>query len=90
MSQNSSFFKGFEKKAEANSLIGTMPGLQPGLRKFQKGGVINNQKALKPGNSIAPKSDMPELATFQKNDADKNLEAIIPPKPKHSRMFLED
>ena len=67
------FFEGFEKAGEANSLIGTVPNALSGMRKYQKGGVVKPPKAIRPGTFVAPKSDMPPLATYEPHASRRNL-----------------
>lgn len=57
----SPFWEGFEKRAA--SVIGVVPGLTSGLRRFSKGGVIKAPKAPTVGQSIAPRSVTPPLPT---------------------------
>lgn len=56
----SPFWQGFEKCA-GNPLLGKMPGLTSGLRRFSVGGVIKAPKAPTVGQSIAPRSVTPPL-----------------------------
>lgn len=77
--EKKAFFVGFEKAAEANSLIGTMKGLKPGITKYEEGGDLNRAPAgPNPGVAVAPKSDMPPIPTMVKQNPNKNLDATLP------------
>lgn len=77
--EKKAFFDGFDKAAEANSLIGTMKGLKPGLTKYDEGGDLNRAPAgPNPGVAVAPKSDMPPIPTMVKQSPKRNLDATLP------------
>lgn len=77
--EKKAFFQGFGKAAEANSLIGTMKGLQSGIPKYEQGGDLNRAPSgPNPGVAVAPKSDMPPLPTMVKQKANRNLDAALP------------
>jgi len=71
------FFEGFEKAAEANGLIGSMPNLASGL-KTKTNGVVKPIAPPKPSIVQAPRSDMPHLGTMVKHDPKHNLSATLP------------
>lgn len=56
-----SFWDGFEKRA-ANTLIGSMPGVTSGLRRYKQKGEIR-QASPKSGITIGARSSTPSLAT---------------------------
>jgi hypothetical protein len=66
------------KKAEANSIIGVSKNLVSGLRKYDKGGSIKAPKTIKPGEAIAPRSDMPALPTMAVTPKEHNLSPSLP------------
>jgi hypothetical protein len=72
------FFDGFEKRAEADSLIGVMNGLASGLRSYDKAGKIRSPDAPKPGVFIAPRSDMPPIPSMDRHSAIHNLSPSLP------------
>ena len=74
----SKFFQGFEKAAEAKSLIGSMPNLAPGNKAFSAQGSIKPPNPPNPGIVRAPKSDLPPLGTMAKHDEKHNLQPVLP------------
>ena len=80
MKQSSNFFSGFEKRAIAQSTKGVSRGLLSGKKNYDTYGKLKAPTSLGPNTSIAPRSDLPELATFQRNSSNKNLESVITPK----------
>lgn len=72
------FKVGFQKKAEANGLIGSMKNLASGKRAYDKAGQIRNPQPPKPGIVEAPRSEMPDIPAMSKHDDKHNLEAILP------------
>jgi hypothetical protein len=75
----SSFFDGFEKRAA--SLIGKAEGMLSGLRSYNRGGVIRNMSAMKPGHSIMPRTVTQQIATFAEHHPKYNAHPNLPWKP---------
>lgn len=76
------FFEGFEKRAlETRSLVGKAEGLLSGLRSYDKGGVVRNPGAMKPGHSVIPRAAPQQVATFAEHHTKHNWRPNLPWKP---------
>lgn len=72
------FTVGFEKAAEANGLIGSMPNLASGKRVYDVVGKVRNPQPPKPGIVEAPRSDMPEIPTPKRTSNKHNFDPVLP------------
>lgn len=72
------FYEGFEKKAEANGLIGSMPNLASGKRAYDSAGKIRNPEPPKAGIVEAPRSDMPPIPSMTPPHTKHNLLPKVP------------
>ena len=59
---SSALFDGFEKQAA--SIITKLKNIQPGMPKYKSGGVLAAPRTIKPGQSIAPRSEAVPLPTY--------------------------